>query len=314
VDYTSGADERPIQVCARNFRILFSSEVLDGNSVLPIARIARSATGLYTLDVSFIPPALSIEASETVMLMARGIVEVLAAKALSLSVQRKQKSRSQADFSSNDVGSFWLLHTINTHLPLLKHFWTQRRRHPEELYKSMLMLAGALTTFALGGEARNLPDYDHENLGECFHALDAIIRELLETAIPSRCLVIPLTLSEKSTWSGSVPDTQLFREGQFVLSVGADMPVDDLIKQVPRLVKVSPAAELPRLVRNALPGVTLRHLVVPPDGVPVKLDRQYFAISQNGILWEGISREQQLRVFVPEEIGSPKFELLVMKK
>ncbi|HXE15137.1 MAG TPA: type VI secretion system baseplate subunit TssK [Bryobacteraceae bacterium] len=313
VDQISGNEEKPVQFCAKNFRIAFGSEPLDGLSFIRIARITRNDAGAYVPEPRFIPPALSLEASEYLLVMVRRLVELLSAKALSLAGQRKQKGKSQADFSTGDVGSFWLLHTINTYLPKLKHFWIQRRRHPEDLYITMLMLAGALTTFALNAEARNLPDYDHDDLGGCFSALDEKIRELLETAIPTRCVVVPLHLEEKSTWAGAIADMQLFHQTQFVLSVGAKMGIDDLIKQVPRLIKVSPPAELQRLVRNALPGITLRHLAVPPDGIAAKLDRQYFALNQTGILWEGLSRERQVRVFVPEEIANPDFELLVVK-
>ena len=313
VDQISGNEEKPIQFCGKNFRIAFGSEPLDGLSFIRIARITRNAAGAYVSGPHFIPPALSLEASEYLLVMVRRLVELLSAKALSLAGQRKQKGKSQADFSAGDVGSFWLLHTINTYLPKLKHLWIQRRRHPEDLYVTMLMLAGGLTTFALNAEARSLPDYDHDDLGGCFSALDEKIRELLETAIPTRCVVVPLQLEEKSTWAGAISDMQLFHQTQFVLSVGAKMGIDDLIKQVPRLIKVSPPAELQRLVRNALPGITLRHLAVPPDGVAAKLDRQYFALNQTGILWEGLTRERQVRVFVPEEIANPDFELLVVK-
>lgn len=313
IDQISGNEEKPIQFCGKNFRIAFGSEPLDGLSFIRIARITRSAAGAYVPEPHYIPPAVSLEASEYLLVMVRRLVELLSAKALSLASQRKQKSKSQADFSAGDVGSFWLLHTINTYLPKMKHLWTQRRRHPEDLYVTMLMLAGALTTFALNGEARSLPDYDHDDLGMCFTALDEKIRELLETAIPTRCVVVPLHLEEKSTWAGAIADMQLFHQTQFVLSVGAKMGIDDLIKQVPRLIKVSPPAELQRLVRNALPGITLRHLAVPPDGVAAKLDRQYFALNQTGILWDGLTRERQVRVFVPEEIANPDFELLVVK-
>jgi type VI secretion system protein ImpJ len=313
LDQISGTEEKPVPLCAKNFRIVFGTESLDGLSLIHIARVARSASGAYVSDPHFVPPSLSLEASEYLMLMLRRTVELLAAKASSLSAQRKQKSRSQADFGSADIGSFWLLHTVNTYLPKLKHLWTQRRRHPEDLYLTMLMLGGALTTFALNFEARNLPDYDHDDLGTCFTALDERIRELLETAIPTRCVAVALRLEEKSTWSGSIKEGELFRQTQFVLSVGAKMGIDDLIRQVPRLIKVSPPAELPRLIRNALPGITLRHLPVPPEGVPVKLDRQYFALNQNGLLWEGLIREQEVRLFSPEEIANPDFELLVVK-
>ena len=313
VDQTSGAEEKPVQLCAKNFRIAFEGESLDGSSSLRIARVTRNAAGAYVLKSDFVPPSLTLVASEYLLVMLRRLIELMAAKALSLAAHRRQKGRSQADFSSADVGAFWLLHTINNHLPQLKHFWKARRRHPEQLYLVMLALGGALTTFALGEESRNLPDYDHDDLGACFSALDGKIRELLETAIPSRCIIVPLHLQEKSTWAGKVPDAQLFQQTQFVLAVKAQMGIDDLIKQVPKLVKVSPPMELQRLVRNALPGITLRHLAVPPDGVPVKLDRQYFALNQTGILWEGLTRAQQVSVFVPEEISSPDFELLVVK-
>jgi type VI secretion system protein ImpJ len=201
---------------------------------------------------------------------------------------------------------------VNTYLPPLKHLWTARRRHPELMYVSMLELAGALCTFSLDEQARSLPDYDHENLGRCFTDLDEKIRALLETAIPSRCIVVPLVLTEKSVWSAEIKEEQYFKKTQFMLSVSAQMGVDDVVKQVPKLMKVSPPAEIHRLIRNALPGVTLRHTPVPPAAVPVRLDRQYFALNQSGILWDGIVKSQQLSVFVPDEISRPELELLIV--
>jgi type VI secretion system protein ImpJ len=312
VDQTSGQEEKAVQLCAKNFRIAFGGEPLDGTSWIRIARINRSATGTYVLKPNYIPPSLSLEASDHLLLILRRLIETLAGKASALASQRRQKGRSQADFTSGDLGAFWLLHTINSFLPGLKHFWGQRRRHPEKLYTTMLALAGSLTTFSLSEESRNLPEYNHDDLGGCFGALDEKIRELLETAIPSRCVAVPLQLQERSTWHGAIANAEHFRNTQFVLSVAAKMGIDELIKQVPKLVKVSPPAESQRLVRNALPGITLRHLPVPPDGVPVKLNRQYFALNQAGVLWEGMAKSQQVAIFVPEDISAPELELLIV--
>ena len=49
------------------------------------------------------------------------------------------------------------------------------RVHPETLFLQMLTLAGALTTFSPKLEPRDLPQYEHEELGPCFIALDAMI-------------------------------------------------------------------------------------------------------------------------------------------
>jgi type VI secretion system protein ImpJ len=176
----------------------------------------------------------------------------------------------------------------------------------------MLALAGGLSTFSLDEQARSLPDYDHENLGRCFTDLDEKIRLLLETAIPSKCIAVPLVITDKSVWSGEIADENHFKRTQFFLSVGAQMGVDDLVKQIPRLMRVSSPTELGRLVRNALPGVSLRHTPVPPAAIPVRLERQYFALNQAGILWDSIVKSQKLSVFVPEEIVKPELELLIV--
>src|SRR5579884_53305 len=312
LDETSGLEEKAVQFANKNFRLVFGGESLDRTVFLRIAQITRSAAGSYILRPDFIPPALSIDSSEYLLIMLRRLVELLAAKAASLSGLRRQRGRSAAEFAAGDAGNFWLLHTANTFLPQLKHLWNARRRHPEMMYYTMLGLAGALSTFSLDEQARNLPDYDHENLGRCFTELDEKIRLLLETAIPSKCVVVPLVLTEKSIWSAEIKEEQYFKKTQFMLSVSAQMGVDDVVKQAPKLMKVSPPAEIHRLIRNALPGVTLRHAPVPPAAVPVRLDRQYFTLNQSGILWDGIVKSQQLSVFVPDEIARPEMELLIV--
>jgi type VI secretion system protein ImpJ len=312
LDESNGLDEKPVQTATKNFRLVFGGESLDGCSFIRLARVTRSAAGTYILRSEHISPSLSIDASEYLLLMLRRLIELLAGKSASLSNMRRQAGRSLAEFGHSDTANFWLLHTANTYLPQLKHLWFVRRRHPELMYLMMLGLAGALSTFSLDEQARNLPDYDHENLGACFTELDEKIRILLETAIPSKCISIPLSLTEKSIWSGEIKDEQHFKKTQFYLSVGAQMSIDEVIKQVPKLMKISSPAEIQRLVRNALPGISLRHVPIPPSAIPVKLSRHYFVLNQSGVLWEGLVKSQKASVFVPDEIAKPELELLVV--
>ncbi len=312
LDEAGGTDEKTVLLARKNFRIAFGGESFDGNSAIRMAQVTRDPTGAYVLKRDFIPPALSLEASEYLLLLLRRQVELLAAKSQSLSGMRRQKGSSLADFGSGEVANFWLLYTVNMYLPQIKHFWTMRRVHPELPYRAMLALAGALSTFSLDEHARSFPDYNHNALGDCYSALDEKIRALLETAIPSKCISIPLSLVEKSVFGGVVAKDEYFRKSQFFLSVSAAMGVDDVVKQVPKQVKVSPPAEVHRLVRNALPGVTLRHAPVPPGAIPVKLGKQYFSLNQSGILWDGIVKSQQVNIFVPEEFDKPELEMLIV--
>jgi len=312
VDATLGSDEKSIQVGKKSFRLLFGGEALEGFTSMKIAQISRSPAGTYVLSPKFIPPLLNIVASDYLMMLARRQVEVLTAKSTSLGLPRKQRGRDVADFTTTEVANFWLLHTVNSYLPELKHIWKVRRGHPDVLYRAMLRLAGALTTFTMTQSVRDLPDYDHDNLGECFTSLDARIRELLETVLPSKCVTIPLELTDKLVWSGTINDERHLKDSQFILSVSANMPVDELIAKFPKLAKLASPNDIPRLVRNSLPGLGLRYLTSPPAAVPTKLDNHYFALTQSGALWDSLAQSRAAGVFVPSEIADPKMELLIV--
>ncbi len=312
IDATLGSDEKAIQIGKKSFRLLFGGESLDGFTSMRISQISRNPAGAYVLSPKFIPPLLDIVASDYLMMLVRRQVEVLTAKSASLALPRRQKGRDVVDFTTTEVANFWLLHTVNSYLPELKHIWKVRRGHPDVLYRAMLRLAGALTTFALHENVRDFPDYDHDNLGECFSALDIRIRDLLETVLPSKCIAIPLQLTDRLVWSGSVVDERHLEGSQFILSVSARIAVDELIAKLPRLAKLSSPNDNGRLVRNSLPGVVLRHLPSPPSAVPVKLDNQYFSLVQSGPLWEGILQARALSIFVPGEIADPKMEILIV--
>jgi len=85
-----------------------------------------------------------------------------------------------------------------------------------------------------------------------------------------------------------------------------------LIRKVPQLVKISSQDDIQRLIRNALPGVTLRHAPVPPAAIPMKLDNQYFSLNQSGSLWDAMVLSRQIAVHAPGEIVDPKMEIIIV--
>jgi type VI secretion system protein ImpJ len=78
------------------------------------------------------------------------------------------------------------------------------------------------------------------------------------------------------------------------------------------LVKVCSATHIEHLVRQALPGVSLTYLPSPPPAIPVKLNYQYFSLSQSGPAWEAILRARNLAAYVPAEFPNPQLELLIL--
>ncbi|HTE46786.1 MAG TPA: type VI secretion system baseplate subunit TssK [Gemmatimonadaceae bacterium] len=311
-DETTGQAERPIQVARRNFRILFAGESLEGTSALRMARVTRSATGEYHLDTRFIPPLIDIEASDYVMSIGRRLVEILSARSTALASTRRQKNQSLAEFGIADVASFWLLYTINSFFPELRHIYETRRGHPAELYRAMLALTGALTTFSGTIHPRDLPAYEHDNLSSCFTKLDAQLRELLETVVPATAISIPMKLVSPSVYAAALDQEKYLAAPQIYLAVSIEGRGTDVSGRAPHLLKIAAAAQLDNLIRQALPGVPLTYVPNPPSAVSVKLNHHYFLLQKSGAEWDGIARARNVAAYVPAEFVNPQLELVII--
>jgi type VI secretion system protein ImpJ len=299
-------------VARKNFRLMVEGEAREGCSSLRVARVRKSKAGTLELDPRFVPPLVSIEASEYLTSIARRLTEILGAKSNMLAGTRRQKNLSLAEFGTADIANFWLLYTINSHYPIFQHLFETRRGHPGDLYREMLSLAGCLTTFSASIHPRELPVYDHDNLNACFTDLDEKIRVLLETVVPSNFISLPLKLVQPFTYATSLSDDKYLKDTRLYLSVSAEISEAELIAKVPYLVKVCSANHIETLVRQALPGVELRHLQKPPSAIPVKLNSQYFSLNQAGVAWEAITRARNLAAFCPGDFPNPQLELIIL--
>ena len=311
-DETTGLAERPIQVARRNFRILFGGESLEGTSALHVARVTKSATGDYQLDPHFIPPLVDIVASAHLMSIARRLTEILAAKSTTLASGRRQKNQSLAEFGVADVASFWLLYTINSAFPELRHIFETRRGHPIELYRAMLGLAGALTTFSGTVHPRDLPAYEHDHLSACFNRLDIQLRDLLETVVPATTVTLPMTLVQPSVYATALDEERYLAAPQIYLAITVEGRTTDVPGRAPNLVKVAAAAQLDTLIRQALPGITLTHVPNPPSAVSMKLNYHYFLLQKSGLAWETVARSRNVAAYVPAEFVNPQLELVIV--
>lgn len=311
-DENSGLAEKPVQIARKNFRFLVEGESREGFSSLQVARIQRTSAGTFRLDPQFVPSLLDVSASDYLMGITRRLVEILAAKSSILAGGRRQRSAGLADFSQADIAGFWLLYTVNAHFPALRHIHDVRHGHPDVLFRLLTSLAGALTTFSLKIQPRDLPLYDHENLGACFTDLDEKLRELLETVVPSNFVSLPLKFVKTSIYATNIEDDRYLTGTKFFLAVSSPMDQGDLIKKAPQLIKVCSQGQIEQLVRQALPGMQLTHALRPPASIPVKLNYQYFSLNQSGVAWETVTKGRSLAAFVPSDIPEPQLELVIL--
>jgi type VI secretion system protein ImpJ len=311
-DENTGQAEKPVLVARKNLRLLADTENREGSSILRVARVRKTPAGLFQLDPRFVPPLVDFVTSDYLVSIARRLVEILSAKSTELAGSRRQKNQSLADFTAADIPRFWLLYTVNAALPVFRHLFETRKGHPEALYSAMLSLAGALSTFSIKIHPRDLPPYDHNELGACFTDLDEKLRLLLETVVPSNYVSLPLKLVQPSIYATSIDNEKYLQGTRMYLALSADVNQADLVGKAPQLLKICSADAIEHLVQRALPGVPLAHAISPPSAIPVKLNYQYFALSQSGGSWEAVVRARNLAAYVPGDFPNPQLELIVV--
>jgi type VI secretion system protein ImpJ len=300
-DEVTGEGEREVAYAKKELKILFSGDNLEGYDFVKIAEVERAATGAFQLRENYIPPALSLLASPYLVNMARGLLELLAAKSNALSEKVRQRTPTLAEFSTTDFPNFLLLQTVNSHLPALAHFHNHPEAHPVDFYLELIRLAGALTTFNVGAQARALPPYRHEELGELFGELEKKIRQYLEVVVSDRFFVIPLVRKDDALYEGVIQDAGLLESAQFYLGVSAEIPESRLIAEFPLQAKIISPDKISRLVGGNLPGVVLNFIPLPPAVIPRKAGLVYFRLDAKGDRWDFIKEAKAVAIYAPPQ-------------
>jgi type VI secretion system protein ImpJ len=313
IDECDGLEE-PVEIARAKFRLLFGGESQEGMTVLQIAQLEKMGDGGCKLRRHFVPPCLSVGCSPYLMEdRIPHLLEQMSYFSDQLSAARAEESDLIADFSQSDIKRFWVLDVLNRALPELRHLHSIRQVHPEELYRFLLPLAGALCTFSLDTKPTDFPLYDHVNLGHCFRTLAEKIDGMLKAIVwpPTKCTPIPLRLSASGVWEGSLTDTTASRSTEFYLAVRARPGEIDLIDLVPTNVKIGGTKTIGDIIGKQLSGIALRH-ASPPNGCPRRTGSEFFRLQQKGVAWDDVIQSKEVRVQVLSDIPSPSLELFAV--
>jgi type VI secretion system protein ImpJ len=311
-DLNNGSDEKEVRVGEKNIRVLVESECDDSLLTIPIARLRRDGAGHLVYDPKFIPPCTKLTAAPQLLALVRRLLEILEEKQRFFSRSRNAAGVFQAETRQLDVANFWFLHTINGAIAALRHLYTSKRGHPEELFRELSRLAGELCTFSMDSHPVDLPLYDHRNLQKCFDALEAHICRHLEILVPTNTVTIPLTSAQRNFYRGTVPDQRCFGRSAWILGIRSSGNESSLIRRAPEIVKVCSHDWISKLVARSLPGLILRYLQVPPSVISPKVEFQYFSIDKMGPCWNHIADTRQISVYVPDDLPSVELELVVV--
>lgn len=316
VDETGGQDAAMIRFAAKNLRLALDAEIGEDDVSLPIARVRRDGAGRFVIDPDFIPPALQIAASERLVGLLRGVVGMLEAKGAALAgtlASAASPTAGASAYAGNELATRWLLHAVRSAEAPLRHLLTTRRAHPERLWLELSRLAGALCTFSLTAQPRDLPLYTHDDLGACFGALEQHLRTHLDVVIAARAVVVPLARSTDVLHVASISDPRCYQPGaRWFLGARSSLGQAETLARVPQLTKVCASKFVLELVRRAYPGLTIEHVPSPPPGLAPRADLAYFELTLAGPCAQGLTDTREIGVYVPAGLPDPYFELAVL--
>lgn len=301
-DEATGGDAKEIAFARKNFQLLLDVEVAGRMVTLPIARVRRDGSGHFVYDERFIPPTLRIGASPALLSMLGRIVDALGARA---------GAPSQGGGEAGEIANHWFRHAVQTALGTLLHFHRVRQAQPADLFAELSRLAGSLCTFSMTAHPRDLPLYEHARSSDSFAEMERRLLELLDVVAPASNLTFPLRPVGESFYAATVGDPRCFAGAEWFLGVRSDLPPVETATRVPRLVNLCSAKHIQRLVREAIPGMTLSHLVTPPPGISPRRGVEYFAISRAGPCWLSIVESHEVGLYAPASIGDAELELVV---
>lgn len=304
-----------VTAARQNLKLLVGGENLDGYVALKLGRLKRDADARIVPDPGYAPASLTLAAAGPLAGHLRTILEALAAKSSALAEQNRQRGGGMVEFGGGNVGNFWLLHTVNSYIPLLAHHQRLPETHPLEAYRVLAQLAGALCTFSFKLHPRDVPAYAHEDLGGTFAALARMLLELLETVMPSAFVNIPLDRRDETMLIGEVQDDSVLAgDCHWYLSVKGDLPEARIRDDVPSQVIVGSPHNIDFLVKTATPGLTLVHTPVPPRDFPLKAGHTYFKLEAGGDAWDTVRESRSVAIYLGgHELRGCTYTLVAMR-
>ncbi len=292
-------------------RYLLDSDELAGYSCLGLARVVEvQADRRVQLDDRFIPPCLRISATTVLSNLTAELVGMLGQRAEVLAGRLGQPgTRGVAD-----VADFLLLQAVNRWQPLLAHWADSGNLHPESLFSALVQLAGELATFtAPNKRASAYPAYRHDDLQRSFAPVVADLRRSLSAVLETNAVSIALQEKGHGVRVGALTDRTLLRGSQFVLTVSADLPGEQLRRLFPSQVKIGAVEHIRELVNVSLPGIAVRALPVAPRQIPFHASAAYFELDRGSPHWQQMQTSGGFAIHVSGDFPNLSVELWAIR-
>ena len=321
-DLHQGGSPAQVKKMTYLLKIFFHTETeqLGNYELIPVARLERHGEEIR-LSKEYIPPCVSLNASTVLKDQLKDVYNQLTFRGRELESHKQKRGIHNAEFGSRDMVYLLALRSFNRYIPVLSHMNEGHEIHPWDIYSVIRQFIGELSSFSdkidvLGKDDDGtilLPEYDHNNLWECFAAAAKLVSALLDEITAGPEYVIPLNFDD--TYYSAVLKPEFFDgNNHYYLVIRTNDEIKDILDAVEIEVKTGALKMLPILIERALPGATLDYLPVPPQELPRRSDSIYFHIDNHGEQWTLIEKEKTIGLYWDDPPEDVSIEIMIVRR
>ena len=297
-----------VELASKKVRVITDQHGPKQFSTIAIARVKSVKGKAIELDERFIPAALSISSSASLISIIRDIQGLARKRAMLLA----ERLKSLGEGSGVEISDFLLLQMLNRYQPMLDHFLVADNVHPERVYEQFIQMASELATYTHAEKRlEGVPKYEHGDLQDTFESFEPLIQQRLSVLLDQSAVQIELEMKGFGIRIGYIPE--LDRRASFVLCARADMPNEELRRLLPQQAKIGSIESITDLVNKQLPGVQIAPLAAVPRQLPFYSGAVYFELKTQGKWWQDITDSKGLALHVGSQFPGISVELWVIK-
>ena len=309
-DAVSGGNEREIEVRYLNPKILFSGESTFGYETVRLAVVVRSSQygSAPKTDPTHVPPCIAVSASPVLTEIQREIGNRLIARNRALRDYWKSKDTATL-MKARDAFKVQALAVASN---VFQQFTSMARLHPFVLYTRMAEIIGMLSLYCEDDEVVDVPVYDHDNLGGCFHKAQENLVKLLSLLEEASFEARTFELGEDGLRCPM--DARWFGERYELYLCFESTDDETAVSQKLQALKVAPENLIPVLNKRRIRGMNLEGPLHHLPHLPTSGRHHYFKVPRDTTYFPKLQEFPTLGVWGPHQFADVVTLYIVEKK
>ncbi|TDO95539.1 type VI secretion system baseplate subunit TssK [Marinomonas balearica] len=314
-EYVDVADRfdanRKREVLVAQPQINLMAEGTETNRVisLNIARIKKEVDGVYKLDPDYVPPLVSVHASHSLMSSLNSLSELLSVRFKEINSRRTNVS-DVGSYTASEMADFLFVSDISEILSEFRIIEQNPSASSLQLYSTLCRAHDKLALHTQPDRVPYTKPYLHDNLSTTFSELCGAIREIFGLSNVRMEATIRFDMKAPGLYESSLINSSSLERCDFYLAVYLERSESSWIDRLPSLVKLASPTDIQGLVASGMSGLTLQHIQRVPSKIRIKSGYEYFFLSKDSVLWEGVQKSQKISGILFGEFADAQVELI----